>query len=964
MTALLGLCAMMLTVADRPNVVVILADDVGYGDLSCYGATKVQTPNIDRIARDGIRFADAHSPSTVCTPTRYSLMTGEYAFRHAPGAGILNGVAPLSIPADKPTLPKLMKLEGYRTGVVGKWHLGLGKGETDYNGLITPGPEAVGFDESFIMPATGDRVPCVYVENGRVAGYEPQDPIRVSFRAKIGDEPTGRENPELLKIKPVVGHADTIINGVSRIGWMSGGKRARWTDETMADTFAEKAVAFIERNRYKPFFLYLATHDVHAPLLPHERFNGKSQAGLRGDTLAELDWTVGEVQKVLDRHGLTMNTLIVFTSDNGGVESDGYSDPREDLNGHKVNGVLRGFKYSLYEGGHRVPFCAFMARQGGTGHDFCCADLPNGSYAEPGCHLGWTDRSYAGLGRARRLVSAHGQVIPRSEGPRASPWRRRFPSGLSRRTLGAGAQGKRLGTLRPGDRPRPRAKRCFSSSRPGRTDGGPTGPGEDAMNVAALCLALSVAQPPNVLIVLVDDLGWQDTSLAFGLSEKVVGRHFRTPHLEQLAARGVRFDQAYSSCPVCTPTRVALLTGVNPARNHITSWVHSGHDTDPGHPDLKLPDWEKRGLLPGTAKTLAELFRDAGYRTVQVGKAHFGAAGFGGADPTNLGFDRTIGGSAAGHPSSYYGLENFAARKAIPQDPPKHNDVPNLEAYHGKDVFLDDVLATESVKVIEGAAKEGKPLFLWFSPYSVHTPIQANKRFLDRYKGLDPKEGAYATMVETVDDAMGKLLAAFDRAGTLGNTVVVFTSDNGGLSQTARGGYPNLHNLPLRSGKGSAYEGGTRVPLVVAGPGVSAGKTVSKGWAVSTDLYATVAELAGLKGSARDGTSLADWLKSASDGPRPGSNVWHYPHHRGYGGPGLEPFSSIRKGPHKAIFFYASRKWELYDVEKDLGETIDLSLRQPAKLAELARELRDSLHSMGAQFPRDPKTNELIEPEL
>lgn len=356
MTALLGLCAMMLTVADRPNVVVILADDVGYGDLSCYGATKVQTPNIDRIARDGIRFADAHSPSTVCTPTRYSLMTGEYAFRHAPGAGILNGVAPLSIPADKPTLPKLMKLEGYRTGVVGKWHLGLGKGETDYNGLITPGPEAVGFDESFIMPATGDRVPCVYVENGRVAGYEPQDPIRVSFRAKIGDEPTGRENPELLKIKPVVGHADTIINGVSRIGWMSGGKRARWTDETMADTFAEKAVAFIERNRYKPFFLYLATHDVHAPLLPHERFNGKSQAGLRGDTLAELDWTVGEVQKVLDRHGLTMNTLIVFTSDNGGVESDGYSDPREDLNGHKVNGVLRGFKYSLYEGGHRVPF--------------------------------------------------------------------------------------------------------------------------------------------------------------------------------------------------------------------------------------------------------------------------------------------------------------------------------------------------------------------------------------------------------------------------------------------------------------------------------------------------------------------------------------------------------------------------------------------------------------------------------
>lgn len=345
------------TVAAPPNVVYILADDVGYGDLSCYGATKVQTPNIDRIAKEGILFTDAHSPATVCTPTRYSLLTGEYSFRATKGgAGILPGNAPLCIDPKQPTMPKMFQHSGYRTGVVGKWHLGLTEGDPDWNKLLEPGAKSVGFDESFLIPATGDRVPCVYVKNGRVVGLDPNDPIQVSFKSKIGNDPTGRENPELLKIKPLVGHADTIINGVSRIGFMSGGKAARWVDEDMADTITKEAVDFIDRNGKKPFFLYFATHDVHAPLLPHDRFNGQSQAGLRGDTLRELDWSVGEVLKALDRNGVADNTIIVFTSDNGGVDNDGYGDPRENLNGHKVNGELRGTKYTLFEGGHRLPF--------------------------------------------------------------------------------------------------------------------------------------------------------------------------------------------------------------------------------------------------------------------------------------------------------------------------------------------------------------------------------------------------------------------------------------------------------------------------------------------------------------------------------------------------------------------------------------------------------------------------------
>jgi len=341
----------------KPNIVFILADDIGYGDFSCYGATKVKTPNVDLLAKQGARFTDGHSPSAVCTPTRYSLLTGEYAMRNPKANQVISGVAPLTIALDKLTMPKMLQHQGYTTGIVGKWHLGLGPqgSPTDYTKPIILGPNQVGFDYSFIMPATGDRVPCVYVENGHIVNDDPNDPVLVSYRTKIGNEPTGKEHPELLKVKLNQGHDGTIINGVSRIGFMSGGTKARWVDEDMADTYVKKAVSFIGKNRSKPFFLYFATHDVHAPQLPNHRFDGQSQCGLRGDTIREFDWSVGEVLKALRKNGLDKNTIVVVTSDNGAVENDGYGDPRENLNGHKVNGVLRGEKYSPYEGGHRIP---------------------------------------------------------------------------------------------------------------------------------------------------------------------------------------------------------------------------------------------------------------------------------------------------------------------------------------------------------------------------------------------------------------------------------------------------------------------------------------------------------------------------------------------------------------------------------------------------------------------------------
>lgn len=341
--------------ADKPNIVIIYIDDLGYGDVGCYGATKVKTPNVDRLAKNGLRFLDGHSAAATCTPSRYALLTGEYAWRRK-GTGIARGDAAAIIKPGRRTLPLMLKKAGYSTGVVGKWHLGLGDGNLDWNGEITPGPLEVGFDYCFLIPATGDRTPCVYVENHRVVGLDPADPIRVSYGKKIGDDPTGLENPDLLKMKPSHGHNQTIVNGISRIGYMSGGKAARWVDEDIADTITEKAVAFIDRNKEKPFFLYFSTHDIHVPRVPNARFVGKSGCGTRGDVIVEMDWCVGQITATLEKHGLLENTLLIFTSDNGPVYDDGYQDGAvKDRNGHEAGGPLRGGKYSNFEAGTRVP---------------------------------------------------------------------------------------------------------------------------------------------------------------------------------------------------------------------------------------------------------------------------------------------------------------------------------------------------------------------------------------------------------------------------------------------------------------------------------------------------------------------------------------------------------------------------------------------------------------------------------
>jgi arylsulfatase A-like enzyme len=342
---------------NQPNIVLIYADDLGYGDVGCYGATAVKTPNIDRLAREGVRFTDGHSAAATCTPSRYAMLTGEYAWRKR-GTGILPGDASLIIEPEQTTLAAMLRIAGYSTGVVGKWHLGLGSERPDWNGELKPGPLEVGFDYCYIVPATGDRTPCVYVENHRVVGLDPTDPIEVDYKKKVGDEPTGAERPDLLTMKLSHGHDSTIINGISRIGFMTGGKAARWNDETMADDLTQKAVEFIQnRSKAKRFFLFFATHDIHVPRVPHPRFRGATSMGPRGDAIAEFDSSVGQILKTLDELKLTDDTLVILSSDNGPVLDDGYADDAvEKLGSHKPAGPLRGGKSTPFEGGTRVPF--------------------------------------------------------------------------------------------------------------------------------------------------------------------------------------------------------------------------------------------------------------------------------------------------------------------------------------------------------------------------------------------------------------------------------------------------------------------------------------------------------------------------------------------------------------------------------------------------------------------------------
>ncbi|MEO1998284.1 MAG: arylsulfatase [Planctomycetaceae bacterium] len=379
--AVMFTCAGAATAAEKPNIIVIMADDLGFGDVGCNGASQLKTPHIDRLAERGLRFTQGYCSASTCTPTRFSFLTGKYAFRQ-PGAGIAPPNATALIQPGTETIASLLHKANYSTAVVGKWHLGLGaKPAPQWNGLLKPGPLEIGFDYCFLLPTTNDRVPSVYVENHRVRNLDPKDPLWVGRKKPSPDHPTGRDAEVRAKLKMdwSHGHNQTVHNGIGRIGFFTGGHAARWRDEDLADEWVKQSVNWIEDHKDGPFFLFFSSHDIHVPRMPHERFHGRTKLGFRGDAIVQLDWCVGELVKTLDRLDLSQNTLIVFCSDNGPVLDDGYQDAAiTKLGKHTPAGQFRGGKYSIYEGGTRTPFMTCWPgkiRPGTSDKMVCTVDL-------------------------------------------------------------------------------------------------------------------------------------------------------------------------------------------------------------------------------------------------------------------------------------------------------------------------------------------------------------------------------------------------------------------------------------------------------------------------------------------------------------------------------------------------------------------------------------------------------------
>ncbi len=468
--------------------------------------------------------------------------------------------------------------------------------------------------------------------------------------------------------------------------------------------------------------------------------------------------------------------------------------------------------------------------------------------------------------------------------------------------------------------------------------------------------------PPNIIVFLVDDMGWQDTSVPFWDKETPFNRRYQTPNMERLASEGMKFTQAYAT-PVCTPTRVSLMTGMNAARHRVTNWTSARdkiHGMEKNHPALQFPIWNMNGLSPVIgdshavyATPLPELLKQAGYYTIHVGKAHFGARGTIGENPINLGFKVNIGGTGAGQPGSYLGTENYG--NGITKLKPWA--VPDLNEYFGKDIFLTEALTLEAIKAMDTAVTNKKPFFLYMAHYAVHTPIMGDDQFLQKYldTGIDSTEAKYASMIEGMDQSLGNIMDYLTKKNLDKNTIILFMSDNGGLSAVARGGEKHTHNKPLASGKGSVREGGIREPMIVKWPGIVKSNSVSDGYLIIEDFYPTILEMAGITNVETvqkiDGISFMPLLNGEKMKEKDRPLFWHYPNEWGPSGPGIGASSVVRKGDWKLIYYHIDERTELFDLKEDIGEQHDLVASNPEKVRELATVLSDYLQTVNAQMP-------------
>ena len=472
---------------------------------------------------------------------------------------------------------------------------------------------------------------------------------------------------------------------------------------------------------------------------------------------------------------------------------------------------------------------------------------------------------------------------------------------------------------------------------------------------------------PNIIVFLVDDMGWQDTSLPFWVKNTPFNNRYNTPNMERLAKEGMKFTQAYAT-PVCTPTRVSFMTGMNAARHRVTNWTSAKdkiHGMEKNHPTLEFPIWNMNGLSPVSGDphavhvtTLPELLKQNGYHTIFVGKAHFGARGSIGENPLNLGFEVNIGGTGAGQPGSYLGTDNYG--NGIKRLKPWA--VPNLKDYYGKDIFLTEALTLEAIKEMDTALADKKPFFLYMAHYALHTPIMADKRFLQKYldKGLDTIEAKYATLIEGMDKSLGDIIDHLKEKNIVKNTIILFMSDNGGLSAVARGGKKHTHNKPLSSGKGSVHEGGIREPMLVKWPGKVAPNSSTDQFVIIEDFYPTILEMARITNyktvQKTDGISFTPILKGNKKTFEDRPLFWHYPNEWGPSGPGIGASSAVRKGDWKLIYYHNDESFEMFNLKEDIGEQNSLVDSNPEKVKELATVLSNYLQKVDAQLPVHKKT--------
>lgn len=479
----------------------------------------------------------------------------------------------------------------------------------------------------------------------------------------------------------------------------------------------------------------------------------------------------------------------------------------------------------------------------------------------------------------------------------------------------------------------------------------------------------AIKERPNIILFMVDDMGWQDTSVPFWKEKTALNNLYHTPNMERLAEQGMKFTQAYATA-VCSPTRVSLMSGMNAARHRVTNWTLRRGISEVKPPKgLLMPEWNLNGIQPTDTiersthvTTLPQILKENGYLTIHTGKAHFGALDTPGENPINLGFEINIAGHAAGAPGSYYGVKGFK------KDVNKSSiwDVPGLEKYHHKDIFLSEALTQESILAMDKAIESEKPFYLYMAHYAVHTPIQGDSRYEQKYidKGLNSIEAKYASMVEGMDKSLGDLMDYLDKKNIADNTIILFMSDNGGLSALARGGERHTHNKPLSSGKGSAHEGGIREPMLVKWPGKTKANSVTNDFVIIEDFFPTIIELAGIENYKTvqkvDGQSFASTLKGKDKNNNNRALFWHYPNNWGPTGPGIGASSTIRKGDWKLIYYHLDNHFELFNIANDIGETTNLAFKEKEKLKVLAIELSNYLRSVSAQMPIQTNTNKQV----